>query len=746
MGRRYKRPANKDPKKKEERKGRLVAPKGGNKGDVDLKAPRERSRSRSRLGRGGKGKKGKKEKKQPSVGLFVTKELNTAIETTKATVERIAKECKAKNKRFRDTEFDLEYDEGRCLHGYGARVGITGKDVQRVTEIFDKPVFFPEGGAANSAAIRQGGLGDCYFLSALATVSGLHGLIDKICVARNEEVGIYGFIFYQDRGWVSVIVDDLLFTNIPQYESLDEDAKGIYHEDKERFDAIARKGGHVLTYAKAGTSDETWVPIIEKAYAKLYGCFAHIDSGGQTREAIEDLTGGVAMNLNSRDILNLDRFWKDELCKVNKDRLFACAFYDLDAPPDAPWGAPDVQGLIGGHAYAVLRAVEVKGKRFVVLRNPWGKGEWTGPWSDGSKEWTPEWLKCLPQLKHTFGNDGQFVMEYKDFLRYFTDIDRVLLFDETWTVAFCWLDVPTPPMPAAPAYGTLSFHVNIPKKTKTIFVLSQLNDRAFESIEKGVKVTFEFSVVKVGEYVPLGTGAPDKPFSRSGTLEIELDAGDYVVYVKLDQKREVDPNKDYADWNVGFRSYPDIVDNDSRVISRLLTNKVKATSITQNWDGIGETDYLVKSLEDVIREDLEEMNASDSDEETDDEDDGDDGSSSEKGSDVEGDASKAASDAGDESQKEKEGEDAKKVEEGSEEKKEGTGDVIGEISLAVPDGSESDSDSGGDNDPDTTAVEWCDLLEDKGEQAALGLRVYTQTKDPALVTGRIKSADGNWEW
>lgn len=86
----------------------------------------------------------------------------------------------------------------------------------------------------------------------------------------------------------------MLFTNIPKYESLDAAAKGIYHEDKERFEAIARKGGHVLTYAKSGTSDETWVPIIEKAYAKLYGCYAHI-VGGQTREAVEDLTGCVTL-------------------------------------------------------------------------------------------------------------------------------------------------------------------------------------------------------------------------------------------------------------------------------------------------------------------------------------------------------------------------------------------------------------------------------------------------------------------
>jgi hypothetical protein len=70
-----------------------------------------------------------------------------------------------------------------------------------------------------------------------------------------------------------------------------------------------------------------------------------------------------------------------------------------------------MRGLIGGHAYSVIRAVEYRQKRFVVVRNPWGGSEWTGRWSDGSKEWTKEWLPALDALEHVFGEDGEFVME-----------------------------------------------------------------------------------------------------------------------------------------------------------------------------------------------------------------------------------------------------------------------------------------------------------------------------------------------
>ncbi|EEB99978.1 hypothetical protein MPER_00196, partial [Moniliophthora perniciosa FA553] len=111
-----------------------------------------------------------------------------------------------------------------------------------------------------------------------------------------------------------------------------------------------------------------------------------------------------------RDIFDLDRFWNEELLKANIDRLFGCSYKSLDGTRS---GDDDIKinGLIGGHAYSVLRAIEHKGKRFVILRNPWGEGEWTGPWADGSKEWTPEWLEAVPVLGHMFGDDGQFVME-----------------------------------------------------------------------------------------------------------------------------------------------------------------------------------------------------------------------------------------------------------------------------------------------------------------------------------------------
>lgn len=54
-------------------------------------------------------------------------------------------------------------------------------------------------------------------------------------------------------------------------------------------------------------------------------------------------------------------------------------------------------GLISGHAYALLDVAELKNAagevvhRIVQMRNPWGKEEYHGPFSDHSPLWTPEW-------------------------------------------------------------------------------------------------------------------------------------------------------------------------------------------------------------------------------------------------------------------------------------------------------------------------------------------------------------------
>lgn len=61
--------------------------------------------------------------------------------------------------------------------------------------IFDDPVFYQEGATAGD--VRQGNNSDCWFMSALCALGNKKNLIDKVCVHRDEVVGVYGFVFHR---------------------------------------------------------------------------------------------------------------------------------------------------------------------------------------------------------------------------------------------------------------------------------------------------------------------------------------------------------------------------------------------------------------------------------------------------------------------------------------------------------------------------------------------------------------------
>lgn len=124
-----------------------------------------------------------------------------------AKVKKIAKECRRTNQKYRDPHFDIEADFRRwntetpfadCLMGLLDPPGkgqLRPQSVKRVEDVFEKPRFFIEGATASD--VRQGKEGDCWFMSALATLSNKEGLIQRVCVERDEDVGVYGFVFHR---------------------------------------------------------------------------------------------------------------------------------------------------------------------------------------------------------------------------------------------------------------------------------------------------------------------------------------------------------------------------------------------------------------------------------------------------------------------------------------------------------------------------------------------------------------------
>lgn len=79
-------------------------------------------------------------------------------------------------------------------------------------------------------------------------------------------------------------------------------------------------------------------------------------------------------------------------------------------------------------------------------------------------------MALLPEMGHKFGNDGEFIMEYGDFLTTWTEIDRCRVFDSTWSMSSMWLDVMCRPFPCAWNYGDVSCEYPQTKQTYLVFV------------------------------------------------------------------------------------------------------------------------------------------------------------------------------------------------------------------------------------------------------------------------------------
>ncbi|RAK77224.1 cysteine proteinase [Aspergillus fijiensis CBS 313.89] len=539
-----------------------------------------------------------------------------AARQCRAEVQRIVRECHRVNEKFTDPEFDLENDRElelwNCLRGLvrGEKFGGEGRgvdmgvargrngaaargrgrvgrqgvrglgtkadddwrsssssssssddntdeeegmpgSVHRVDWIFEDPRFTIDG--YSNTDIKQGANGDCWWLAAVATICNRPDLMERICLARDEECGVYGFVFYRDGEWVSTVVDDNLYLAHEDF-----DFYGDRYDSTGRLARQYRKrhqtGSEALYFAKCSDANETWLPLLEKAYAKVHGDYEAL-SGGWSGEAVEDMTGGVTTTIATNKVLNKNTLWRE---LVNAERDFVFAASALGSGRDWTRG-----GLALGHAYSILRATEEEdedGKkvRLVLVRNPWGErntggvGEWNGPWSDGSREWTPYWLQ---KLQHRFGDDGMFWMAYEDLLSTFVFLHRTRIFDETWTVVQRWTSVS---VPWIEGYLRTKFVVEIRAAGPVVFVLSEVDKRYMRGLEGQYDFALHFLLqeenAKPGEHLLLVRPVQCRG-NRSISAEVKLEPGRYEILIKLlatrdsDQKNVEDVVKEWVEKN-----------------------------------------------------------------------------------------------------------------------------------------------------------------------------------------------------
>ena len=109
-------------------------------------------------------------------------------------------------------------------------------------------------------------------------------------------------------------------------------------------------------YGRCDQMDEFWVPLMEKAYAKLHDSYENLN-GGAISEAMVDLTGGVSEKFYLKDaevVENIEggQFWKDLKKYHQAGYLLGCAntVKDENGNHEDTMGP---QGILSNHAYGI---------------------------------------------------------------------------------------------------------------------------------------------------------------------------------------------------------------------------------------------------------------------------------------------------------------------------------------------------------------------------------------------------------
>jgi len=189
-------------------------------------------------------------------------------------------------------------------------------------------------------------------------------------------------------------------------------------------------------YGHCGEQSEFWVPLMEKAYAKLHGTYEMLN-GGQMTESLVDLTGGVSEKFHFRapetvESIEGGQFWKDLKKWHQQGFLLGCANTVKDENGNLEEGMGNA-GILFNHAYGIQQIREVDGLQLIRIRNPWGSGEWTGKFADEDDAWDDH--KGLKEkLNYTFNsNDGNWYMRYDDFCAHFNKLYLCKIFPATYS-------------------------------------------------------------------------------------------------------------------------------------------------------------------------------------------------------------------------------------------------------------------------------------------------------------------------
>ena len=301
--------------------------------------------------------------------------------------------------------------------------------------------------------IHQGGVGDCWLLSAISALAEFDGAVFELFKNTPDMHEMprpgpnrYHVTLYDLKTWrpVDVVVDERLAAN--------------------------PKNPGSLFGAKPSMDGELWACYLEKAFVAHCGGWDHIE-GGVPPRAWAMLTGckdqyTITEEASGKDTgkwtcwgnYNKQRDFYNELENSSKGKQPPMWQQDWPAVGGGgegaivgeelfrkivAWDQEDFiigcasggqfdsvkhDGIVDGHAYTVLQAfsdVAGSGVDLVQVRNPWGTGEFEkGMWTDinGLASGWQKFPKVKAQLKPKVAEDGLFWMSKEEFYKYFKTV------------------------------------------------------------------------------------------------------------------------------------------------------------------------------------------------------------------------------------------------------------------------------------------------------------------------------------
>ncbi|XP_052659243.1 calpain-10 isoform X4 [Harpia harpyja] len=251
--------------------------------------------------------------------------------------------------------------------------------------------------------VKQGILGDCWFLCACVALQKSKYLLNKVIPPGQPSwtdesyQGCFTCRVWQFGHWVEVTIDD-------------------------RLPCLGGK----LCFSQCQTEDLFWLPLLEKAYAKVHGSYEQLWAG-QVADALVDLTGGIAerwtlkgpgRNMEKEKTgMVLEKAVFRRLMNLKEQCVISCSVLS------SRQGASELGEFHAFIVIDILNLSEVSGKEIFLLRirNPWGRRCWRGPWCEGGQGWSQLDPVVASELLSQI-QEGEFWVDEEEFFREFDEV------------------------------------------------------------------------------------------------------------------------------------------------------------------------------------------------------------------------------------------------------------------------------------------------------------------------------------